>query len=337
MTPGLKARLGCWLHERWKAELVLRAAPLARVFGWTWRDLGNRHDHIGKGESVARRCLAEGSSALTVARVFPRVGSRLLEACTAESPISFEARDRPGDQPRIAVVLPVGGADRIEHFRWVLRAFLAQTVDGLEVVVAEHGDGSYEPAVGDSVRYVHLPRGEEEGFNKSRALNRGVEAASAPLVLLHDADVVPPADYVEGVVRRLDAGWEAVRPIRFAFHLDRDDSRAFLEHRGRRLPRAVETVIQNNDGLSTALRRDIYFEIGGHDERFEGWGGEDTEFLQRLRTRRLYPGAYSFGVHLWHPPAPKLVSGDRNRAVLAQITAEDPRRRIQRLVSAARS
>lgn len=47
------------------------------------------------------------------------------------------------------------------------------------------------------------------------------------------------------------------------------------------------------------------------DERFEGWGCEDTEFLRRIPWRRL-PGPLS---HIWHAKASK-ESLRRNRRLL---------------------
>ena len=93
---------------------------------------------------------------------------------------------------------------------------------------------------------------------------------------------------------------------------------------------AVAFVHQNNPGLATVIRRETYFEIGGHDERFEGWGGEDVEFLDRLRTRKLYPGSFLPAIHLWHPPAPQKQSGHRNNELLRRIMAEPTESRVVR-------
>ncbi len=50
----------------------------------------------------------------------------------------------------------------------------------------------------------------------------------------------------------------------------------------------------------SAVRRDLFLELGGLDERFSGWGYEDLEFNGRADeagvTRRL-PGELR---HLWH-------------------------------------
>ena len=54
-----------------------------------------------------------------------------------------------------------------------------------------------------------------------------------------------------------------------------------------------------------------YRAIGGYDEGFVGWGGEDLELWERAR---VHGGVYEFGylplVHLWHAPQPGKLQGD---------------------------
>ena len=55
-------------------------------------------------------------------------------------------------------------------------------------------------------------------------------------------------------------------------------------------------------GKLNIMPRESYKKIGGLDERFSGWGGEDTAFAVAMNT--LY-GPYKrldFSIyHLWHP------------------------------------
>ncbi len=53
-------------------------------------------------------------------------------------------------------------------------------------------------------------------------------------------------------------------------------------------------------GGSFAITGKAYFEIGGFDESFVGWGGEDNEFWERAQTLKLWPYGYLPLVHLWH-------------------------------------
>jgi hypothetical protein len=326
---------GCWVHERWRAEIALRLGPFApRRFAWA--SLHNRHEQVRRLPDGAVECVWRGSSPLTVARVFPEVGSRLLGHCLQEWPIRLSTEPPASGNPALSVVLPVGGADRLDLFRAVVQAFLAQSLRRIEIVVVEHAATPvYEAHCPPGARYIHLPRGASQQFNKSRALNAGVAAARAGFLLLHDADTVPPERLCENVVARLTEGYDGLIPIRLLFRLDREASAAFQQSRGSRLPAAVSEVMLNSPGGSQAVSREAFEGVGGYDERYEGWGGEDEEFLERLMTRRFFRGGFAPMIHLWHPEATQKASGDRNARLSAEILAQPAGERIRRLRSLA--
>ena len=54
------------------------------------------------------------------------------------------------------------------------------------------------------------------------------------------------------------------------------------------------------------MRADLWRDVGGFDDRFHGWGGEDFALGCALRS---LSGQYAHKLagtlrHLWHPPAP---------------------------------
>jgi len=282
----------------------------------------------------SRICDWDDSSFLTVARVFPGVGGRLLKHCLKEWPVrlSDAGSDGASKTPRISIILPVGGKERIPLCKCVVEACWGQSFNDLAIVIVEHGEEPlYAQVYSEVVNYIFLQRKPGQQFNKSMAINAGVDNSASPYLLIHDADVVPADRYVESIFVLLDAGWHAVRPVRFIFHLDPKGSATFLGSSGISIPKTVASVQQNNPGISTAVRRDVYEAIGGHDERFEGWGGEDLEFLDRLKTTKLYPGSYAPSIHLWHAPSPKKADGDRNNRILAEKRALSPAQRIELL------
>jgi hypothetical protein len=96
---------------------------------------------------------------------------------------------------------------------------------------------------------------------------------------------------------------------------------------------AVEAVVQNNP-TPLAVHRQTYWDIGGHDESYSGWGEEDAEFLERLRTRSISEAGWAPLVHLWHLPAPQKASGTSNRELHEAIMSQPPLERIEHLRSA---
>jgi len=324
--PTLRQKIGCWLNERQAMERALRAPAESRA----WLDLCNRHETVSCcADGLGRICEWQDSSRLSACRIFPRLGGRLLHHAVREH--SFSAKPKAGTMP-VSVIIPLRGRDRERAVSFVASALLAAAGPESEVLICEHDtaptpQGTWPPGV----RTIYIPAKEGEPFNKSQAMNSGAREARHPVLLLHDADAWVSDDYLSVSLEKMDReGWEAIRPLRFLFLLDEIQSRECLQTgrigEGWTLPK----VQQNNPGLSCFVRRDTYFELGGHDERFTGWGYEDVEFLDRLRTRRWYPGGFLPAIHLWHEPSPAKRRPQDAFERLQQILNEPVNQRIER-------
>lgn len=333
---AVKQRLGCWLRERWKTEFVLQFSGLAKRLGMTWMDLCNRNEHLTiDPETGARICHWEDSSQLTVGRLFPDVGRRLLSHCLNEWPIAFnfETATTTCNRPDISVLIAIGGADRLQLLTMVLAALRAQTHAAFEIIVVEQGpQASLKGLLPNDVTYRYTPRPERASFNKSMALNQGARLAKGRVLLIHDADLVVPVDYLVESSRVLGDA-DAARVGRFLFYLNQDTTSETLRRRQLISSKSVESVVQNTPN-PMAVTAEAYQRVGGHDESYVGWGGEDTEFLSRLRTGRVKEGGSLPVVHLWHPPAPKRASGDRNQQLHREKESLTPQQRIRKLLAA---
>jgi GT2 family glycosyltransferase len=93
--------------------------------------------------------------------------------------------------------------------------------------------------------------------------------------------------------------------------------------------------VQNLEaGGSMAITAEAYNRVGGMDEAFRGWGGEDNEFWDRCLTLPTWIWGYEPIVHLWHRSQPLKGEGDnpnleRARTLMlrpAQERIEDLRR-----------
>jgi len=331
--PTLKQQIGCWIHERWQAELALRFPRIASAFRWNWLDLCNRHERLTVDkDSGGRICHWSDSSPLTVARMFPDLGSRLIDHCLQAWPIQFNTSERckPAN-PDISIVIGVRGTGRLPQFKACLASLRAQTGADCEVIVVEQScEPEFQSLIPSDIQYIHQQSTHKDmPFNRSWALNCGVFAAKGRVVLLHDADMLLPARAASQICERLNSGLDAVRLARFIFYLDQHSSQSVQETNGFKQIRNVDWIVQNNP-TPVALKRDTYFQIGGHDESFYGWGAEDLEFMDRLRTTKLSEGAFLPIVHLWHEEAPNR-SGDRNAEQLQRCRSMDATDRITKL------
>jgi N-terminal domain of galactosyltransferase len=324
--PTLTQKIGCWLNERPAMERALRA-PMGSP---AWLDLCNRHETVSRCEDgLGRFCEWQESSRLSACRIFPRIGGRLLRHTACEHP--FSAKPKAGTAP-VSIIIPLRGRDREPAVSFVASVLLSAAGPESEVLICEHDTApSPQGTWPAGVRTVFIPAQEGEPFNKSKAMNIGAREARHPVLLLHDADAWVSDDYLSiGLEKMAREGWEAIRPVRFLFLLDEIQSRECLQTGSIGDSWALPKVQQNNPGLSTFVRRDTYFKLGGHDERFTGWGYEDVEFLDRLQTRRWYPGGYLPAIHLWHGPSPAKRQPRDEFERLQQIMKEPVEQRIER-------
>lgn len=283
-------RFEWWLHRDWifirNRSEVLELAPDGRGI----------------------RCCWDWTSDLHLAKVFPLFGARLLQRALRDWPVRFnDTPTKAVGEVQVSFVIGHRGTERLPHLLATLRTIAAQQGTACECIVVEQSD---EPEVKRSlpswVRYVHT-RPPELGtpYCRSWTLNVGARVARGALLALHDNDMLVPEEYAAELWRQFAEGYEIINLKRFVFYLEEAETKRFFET-GVLATRAVsEAVVQNLEaGGSIAVGRDAYLDLGGFDESFVGWGGEDNEFWERAQTRRVWPFAYLPIVHLWHPAQP---------------------------------
>jgi len=233
------------------------------------------------------------------------------------------------NSPDVSFIIGHRGLDRLPQLLASLGRIAGQRGASVECIIVEQ---DVEPHVAAKlpnwVRYVHTPPPDRAmPYCRSWAFNVGVRLCRGSVVVLHDNDMLVPADYAAGILRHVRSGHEVVNLKRFIFYLTERHTRALMAGTAGLTDTAPESVMQNSEGGgSIAITRDAYERIGGFDESFIGWGGEDNEFWERAQTLRVWPyGSLPF-VHLWHPPQVKKYGHDnptleRYRA-LANVTVE---------------
>ncbi|EAU54518.1 galactosyltransferase-related protein [Mariprofundus ferrooxydans] len=304
---SLKQLLGCWAHERWRTELALN------VPGFSWLDLHNRHESITVADGGRSRvCNWRDTSMLTVCRLFPETGARLLNHCLAQWPIAFSVDSEAiSAEPDVSIIIAFRGTERLPQLQACLATLKAQQGVTCEIILVEQ---SRERLLDDEsvpgVRHIHARSvSADMPFNKSWAMNVGARHARADILIFHDGDMLAPVGYAASVCELVGRGYQAARIPRLVFYPDRATSEAVQADLSLSAVRQIAEVRQNCRGISLMMDRDAYWRIGGHDESFYGWGGEDDEILQRAQTLDFYPGGYMPFVHLWHPAQKEKHSG----------------------------
>jgi len=322
----LREQLGVWLKDRWRWERALRS-PSRRYLALTNRT--ETLDVAPDGSGYA--CRWTHTSRLHAPLMQPKLGQRLLQRALAEAPIGrAPAPRRQGGTPQLSVLIGHRGLERLPLLLATLESLAAQEEVNLECLVIEQDNTPrIAAALPGWVRHLHAPLEQEDApYNRSHTFNLGAGAARGPVLLLHDNDMLVPRGYALRLLQRIEAGYEVVNPKRYVFYLQRDHSQAVLAGEADLDQLPAETIVQNLEaGGSMAITRRAYGRLGGMDEEFRGWGGEDNEFWDRCLTLPTWTWGYEPIVHLWHQGQPLKGQADnpnleRARTLLRQTPQE---------------
>jgi N-terminal domain of galactosyltransferase len=234
---------------------------------------------------------------------------------------------RPG-AARVNVIIPFRDAERGGRTRNLLaclRALRDQDfpADAVRVVVVETDT---EPRTRDLVspladRHLH---GYKDGlFNKSWAVNLGLRDGGEPgapdtpqLTCVLDADVLVERSFLTVNISRFDrGGHDAHLAYRDMLSLDGPSSdhaiRARLDSGAAEpdLTALRGLLLRETPGACLWARTEALHRIGGFDERFEGWGGEDDDVSGRLARACAMVRFDDPLLHLHHP-RPQMVGAD---------------------------
>lgn len=290
-----------------------------------WLHLCNRNEALEintNGPGV--HCPWKWTSDLHACNVNAGYARRLAQRAFTDWPIRFADKSEQAGSPDVSFIIAHQGTERLDHVWWTVRSILAQQQVAVECIVV---DQTNEPCFGTrlppAVKNLHrpLPNGMD-GWRKSWAFNQGAREARGSTLIFHDGDIVCPAGYAKAVIDGLkDHGAASIQ--RFLFNLNQTATQQVFDSHLWPTTMKPDRVRQNWEGGTIAIRRDAFFDLGGYDEGFVGWGGEDNEFFDRCK----HVGHLTFGhvpfVHLWHAPqSDKHIDDNKNitRVLEARIS-----------------
>jgi hypothetical protein len=214
--------------------------------------------------------------------------------------------ETPPSYDRISVVMAFRGQGdgRLEGLKKCIQCLRAQTIDCYIILIEQDHSpvhqAELEPLV-DSYLFTY----SNVMFNKSWAFNCGVIIAPDDLVLLHDCDMLMPKNYVRESMRILGTK-EIALPWSKILYLTEESSKHYPDGQHK-----ISGTLTSHQvvGGSLIVRKSFYLRIGGMDERFEGWGGEDNAFYAKAcklgRMNRVNSLTGLTLLHHYHEPAQK--------------------------------
>lgn len=199
---------------------------------------------------------------------------------------------------------PEKGNQRAKNWRW-LKKYWSAVLPGAEIVMGEDMVSKKKPSV---------------PFSKSCAVNNAASKATGDIFVIVDADgyihqnsILACAIKIRRARQRGQSLWFI--PYRQFYRLTKQSSQKVLNSRPDkpyRFPTPPKSEdIQNDSGSQYGhwwgagiqiMPKEAFTLVGGWDERFRGWGGEDHAAMEAMDTlywkHKTLPGKH---LHIWHP------------------------------------
>jgi len=236
-----------------------------------------------------------------------------------------ELQDLPSDAPvtgssdaEVLIVIPFQDRDTNRYrLRNLLACLLSlrdqslprerYTVTVVESDEAQRWRDVIEPRAD---HYIFAPK--PGAFNKSWAVNVGLEHTPGQheVICILDADVLADREFIErNAVRFRHPGTGGHLTYRNMLCLDEmATSYAIRERLQRQAPEASADhlrgfLLRRPPGCCLWVRTAAFHRIGGMDERYEGWGGEDYDFAHRFDMEAPFDSYDDWLLHMYHPPS----------------------------------
>jgi hypothetical protein len=221
-------------------------------------------------------------------------------------PVSARTTGRPrperdSGRTRIDVIIPFRDSARAQRLRNLIACLRAlgdqDPVDALvrvTVIEADTTNWCSADIAPLADRYLHVYKAGR--FNKSWVVNVGLRSTqrySSPhprqLVCVLDADILVERSFLSTNLARFDTpGHRAHLPYRWSLTLDDAATRYAIRRRVADQAPTVEPdslrglLLREPPGACMWAEAGLLHSIGGFDERFEGWGGEDDDVTRRI-------------------------------------------------------
>jgi hypothetical protein len=300
---------------------AVRALRQACVEQLTRYDAGG---HANGWDAVASRALAADQ----VSRLWLDTGADHDRAAAPVGAADIPSPPPPAgrDDAYVAVIIPFRDRSqdmgRLRNLLACLYALGDQSLgrQAYRVITVE---ADTEPRWGGLLRdrsdaYVFVPCPGH--FNKAWAVNAGVAQAAGDcdILCVLDADMLVDRHFLRRNARRFarpgaQAHWPFVDPL----CLDEAATSTAISQRclrGMSRPAANQmrgVRLRRPPGHCVWLRSPLFRRLGGFDERFEGWGGEDLDFIFRLDVIAAVDRYPDTLLHMYHPRPQIKQDGER--------------------------
>jgi len=215
----------------------------------------------------------------------------------------------------LSILVPITGKNRMEQVKVFLHFLQKQTLEKYELIFVEQVDALLGgkrmggPFYADNIAYKYLQvRGSGANhFNQPWMANVGARHATGDKFLFLDIDIVTEEDYLQNVVD-FDAPYFFTYSTMYM--LTKEGSDLVKKDDNVSVPACKGALVGESGalkfaGFAVCAQKEFFFDqLGGYNENYFGWGGNDNDIAWRARhilgkEHRLPGNIY----HMWHPRA----------------------------------
>jgi predicted glycosyltransferase involved in capsule biosynthesis len=276
---------------------------------------------------------------LHLPKLFPLFGRIIIKRALLDYPVALAATPTTAQSkalPELSFVIGHRGTERIPLLLKTLESIAGQEDCITECIVVEQDqEQKIKHLLPDWVRYVYTPLPSPGiAYSRSWAFNEGARQAKSQRLVFHDNDMVIPKCYASEMCAIFNKGFLFVNLKRFVFYLDKSTSNHYVQDSSNNNLFGLNAIVQNLEGGgSFGACKKSFLEVGGFDERFVGWGGEDNEFWERALTKLTWEYGYLPILHLWHQAQPGKTEFDNSptKKLLETLSCQPVEQRISYL------
>ena len=206
----------------------------------------------------------------------------------------------------------------------VFKSFKAQTVMPDEILIADDGSREETTAlINNFISSIAVPVKhvwhEDDGFRRSKILNKTIAASSADYIVQIDGDCIIHPDFVKDHKAAIEKGVylygsrvnilpDFVKKIfsegvyRFTFFSKeiKNKARTFRIPLLSKFYKPHQKFSSKVRGCNLSYWRSDFIEINGYNEDFEGWGREDSDLVIRLGNKGVMGKRLKYAGILYH-------------------------------------
>lgn len=156
-----------------------------------------------------------------------------------------------------------------------------------------------------SAEFVMVDAGGEV-FDRSRTRNLAMQRAENDVVVLHDADTFATKDNLLAAIEEARRHDGLVLPYNFYGGLGEESSKRVMSDIEKYPPHKEKYEETNAESIGGiwVIRKELWWNAGGMDERFKGWGYEDNAFFVASETMNSPVKRIRGKIHHLHHPRP---------------------------------